>query len=154
MARKILITNLFTSGTKVLTKEYGAIAVEDIPDRTSFNVWNGSCYSIAIRNIHTEFKYKEQQELMHIVFDNGHTLIVSKSFWFNLAGGSTAKAKDLKSGDKLKGWKCPDTTSDTAVVDLVSTCSKDYDASTLYSIQVPTFNRVMLNGIMVPGERG
>ena len=151
MPKKVHNPNLVSPGTMILTRD-GEKEIQSITGRV-VEVWNGMAYTEAVVTKVTEFGIQDQKNVLAIDFDNGRRLCVSRSFQFNPArvDSLSYKAKDLSVGLVVAGWKLPDATRDIAAV---SAITKMGEASVMYYIMEPDFGRVVMNGIMVPDERG
>lgn len=150
MAKKVAKPNLVVGDTLILTN-HGSKALKDIVDDVIY-AWNGMDYTrITVEKVE-EFDINDQSSLVQVDFDNGVSLVVSKSFRFDLTGNAKRRSKDLEPGMKLKGWKMPGATSDAVVVTDVRNFAKEQ--TDLYAVSESVLHHVVLNGIMVPDERG
>lgn len=96
------IVNPCVSGdTKILTKEYGYIAIEDIVD-TDVTVWNGYEWSVTTPRV-TGYN----QPMFKIKFSNGSELKCTDYHTFVLKNDERVKANQLNTGDKLAKWDFP-----------------------------------------------
>lgn len=96
------ICNPCVSGdTKILTKEYGYIAIEDVVD-TDVTVWNGYEWSVTTPRV-TGYN----QPMFKIKFSNGSELKCTDYHTFVLKNDERVKAKQLNAGDKLAKWDFP-----------------------------------------------
>ncbi len=96
------IVNPCVSGdTKILTKEYGYIEIEDVVD-TDVTVWNGYEWSVTTPRV-TGYN----QPMFKIKFSNGSELKCTDYHTFVLKNDERVKAKQLNAGDKLAKWDFP-----------------------------------------------
>lgn len=141
--------NLVDPSTTILTNN-GWRTLADLKDSV-IHAWNGMDYADVKVDEVTEFTVHDQRNTVVISFDSNRSITVAKSFRFKLKDGTKVRARDLKVGDVLNGWRLPTGSIDIAQVTAVE---KGAELDLLYGIEEPILGTLFLNGIAVPDERG